>query len=515
MTILQSRRRRPWAAITATALAFSIIATGCAPASPEEPVVEESAPVIGGVVTVATSGDPKPQLVLAGNQANWSWQMGVFETLTLFDENSVPQPLLASEWAFADDGMSIDITLQEGVTFHSGRPLTTEDVKFSIEASLDPLYGSQLAGVAKEFTAIDLTSDTEMTITFARPLPNVFDYFEITSIIDSETAAGLADGSQVIGTGPFVWDEWSPGTSLTLVRNENYWGEKAYLDGIEVAVITDQTALVNAVRSERAQYVIGLSGIDVAAFKEDPEFEVLQTTGSVYPLGMNVEIAPFDQVEVRQAVNFAIDRERIIDQVFGGSAQVSQQFWAPSAIGYDPDLNETYSYDPEKAQQMLEDAGAIGTEFEITVIPFPANISAAEIVRNNLEAVGLKPTVKTVELADFLAKQTAQDLGPMFMLLHGLGFSPATLLNGFPSLRPTNPSRFASPEYDALRAAVQSSSDDEIAAATQEIAAYIAEQAWSLPLVYAPGEVVMAPNLEGVKPSARAYADFKSAFLAE
>lgn len=515
MTLLQSRRRRPWAAITATALAFSIIATGCAPAATEEPAIDESAPVIGGVVTVATSGDPKPQLVLAGNQANWSWQMGVFETLTLFDENSVPQPLLASEWAVADDGLSIDITLQDGVTFHSGRPLTTEDVKFSIEASIDPLYGSQLAGVAKEFTAIDLVSDTEMTITFARPLPNVFDYFEITAIIDSETAAGLADGSQVIGTGPFVWNEWSPGTSLTLVRNDDYWGEAAYLDGIEVAVITDQTALVNAVRSGRAQYVIGLSGIDVAAFKEDPEFSVLQTTGSVYPLGMNVEIAPFDQVEVRQAVNFAIDRERIIDQVFGGSAQVSQQFWAPSAIGYDPELNETYSYDPEKAQQMLGEAGVIGTEFEITVIPFPANISAAEIVRNNLEAVGLKPTVKTLELADFLAKQTEQDLGPMFMLLHGLGFSPATLLNGFPSLRPTNPSRFQSAEYDALRQAVQSSSDDEIAAATQEIAAYIADQAWSLPLVYAPGEVVLSPNLEGVKPSARAYADFKSAYLSE
>lgn len=515
MTHLQSRRRRPWAAITATALAFSIIATGCAPAATDEPVVEEATPVIGGVVTVATSGDPKPQLVLAGNQANWSWQMGVFETLSLFDENSVPQPLLASGWTVADDGMSIDITLQEGVTFHSGRPMTTEDVKFSIEASLDPLYGSQLSWVAKEFTEISLTSDTEMTIEFARPLPNVFDYLEITSILDSDTAAGLADGSQVIGTGPFVWDEWSPGTSLTLVRNEDYWGEKAYLDGLEVAVITDQTALVNAVRSGRAQYAIGLSGIDVAAFKEDPEFEVLQTTGSIYPLGMNVEIAPFDQLEVRQAVNFAIDRERINDQVFGGSAQISQQFWAPSAIGYDPELNDTYSYDPEKAQQMLEDAGVIGTEFEITVIPFPANISAAEIVRNNLEAVGLKPTVKTVELADFLAKQTAQDLGPMFMLLHGLGFSPPTLLNGFPSLRPTNPSRFQSAEYDALRQAVQTSSDDEIGAATQDIAAYIAEQAWSLPLLYAPGEVVLVPNLEGVKPSARAYADFKSAFLAE
>lgn len=515
MSHLQSRRGKPWAAITATALAFSIIATGCAPADPATPPEETAAPVVGGVVTVATSGDPKPQLVLAGNQANWSWQMGVFETLTLFDASSAPQPLLASAWSFADDGLSIDITLQEGVTFHSGRALTTEDVKFSIEASMDPLYGSQLAGVAKEFTAIELTSDTEMTIEFARPLPNVFDYFEITAIIDSETAAGLADGSQVIGTGPFVWDEWSPGTSLTLVRNEDYWGEQAFLDGIEVAVITDQTALVNAVRSGRAQYVIGLSGIDVAAFKDDPEFEVAAVTGSLYPLGMNVEIAPFDQLEVRQAVNYAIDRERINDQVFGGIGQVSQQFWAPSAIGYDPSLNETYSYDPDKARQMLEDAGVIGTSFEITVIPFPANQSAAEIVRNNLEAVGLNPTLKTLEFADFLAKQSEQDLGPMFMLLHGLGFSPSTLLNGFPSLRPNNPARFQSAEYDALKDAVLTASGDEIAAATQDVAAYIAEQAWTLPLLYVPGEIVLSPNLEGVTNSARAYADFKSAFLTE
>lgn len=524
MSLTQSRGLKPWVAFTAAALAFSMIATGCtaetgestdSAESNESTTTEESGPPVGGVVTVASSGDPNPQLVLAGNQANWSWQMGVFETLTVFDATSVPQPLLASGWEVAADGLSIDITLQEGVTFHSGRPMTAEDVKFSIEASLDPLYGSQLSWIAKEFSAVTVTGDTSLTIEFTRPLPNVFDYFELTSIIDKDTAAGLADGSQVIGTGPFVWETWTPGTSLTLVRNESYWGEKAYLDGIEVATIKDQTALVNAIRSGAANYVIGLSGIDVAAFKDDPQFQVLQATGSVYPLGMNVEIAPFDQVEVRQAVNLAIDRERIIDQVFGGSAQVSQQFWAPSAIGYDEALNSTYPYDPEMARQMLEAAGAIGTEFEITVIPFPANISAAEIVRNNLEEVGLKPTVVIPEFADFLTKQTEQDLGPMFMLLHGLGFSPPTLLNGFPSLRPSNPARFVAPEYDALREKVQSSSDADIAAATAEIAAYIAEQAWSLPLVYAPSEVVMTPNLMGVTPSARAYADFRAAYLSE
>lgn len=521
MTLLKTRGK-PWVVFTAAALALSIVTTGCATSAVEEPSEEpteaatiEEGPVPGGVAIVATSGDPKPQFVLAGNQVNWSWQMGVFETLTVFDETSVPQPLLASSWTLAPDFMSLDITLRDDVTFHSGRPMTAEDVKFSIESSLDPLFGSQLAVVAKEFTSVNVTSDTTLTIEFARPLPNVFDYFEITSIIDKETSAGLSDGSAVIGTGPFVWTKWEPGTSLELVRNESYWGDKAYLDGILVNVIKDQTALVNAIRSGSANYVIGLSGIDVAAFKDDPQFEILSATGSIYPLGMNVEIAPFDKLEVRQAVNLAIDRKRIIDQVFGGSAKVSQQFWAPTAIGYDESLNSTYPYDPEKARKMLEDAGAIGTEFVLTVIPFPANTSAAEIVRNNLEAVGLKPTVVVPEFPDFLAKQTAQDLGPMFMLLHGLGFSPPTLMTGFPSLRPNNPARFASPEYDALREGVFSSSDSTIGQATKDLSAYIAEQAWTLPLVYAPSQIVITPNLMGVKTSARAYAEFKAAYFDE
>ena len=513
----RSGRHRATAALAAV-LTVILAAAGCSPGAPEAAETPSAAdPVSGGIVTVASSSDPRPQLVLAGQQANWSWQLAVFETLTTFDANSEPQPRLATDWEFGEDDLSISLTIRDDVQFHSGRPLTAEDVKFSFESSADPIFGSQLAYVANTFSEITVSSPSTVEVQFAQPIPRsvLFDYFETTSIIDRETAAGLADGSQVVGTGPFVWTEWNPGTSLTLERNESYWGDAPYLDGIEVVTITDQTALVNAVRSGRADYVIGLSGIDVAAFKEDPQFKVMQTTGSVYPLGMNVEIAPFDRVEVRQAVNFAIDRQRIIDQVFGGSAEVSQQFWAPSAIGYDPELNSTYTYDPEKAQQMLEDAGVIGTEFEITVIPFPANISAAEIVRNNLEAVGLKPTVQTLELPDFLAKQTEQDLGPMFMLLHGLGFSPATLLNGFPSLRPTNPSRFASNEYEELRAAVLTSSDDALAGSVADIGEYIAEQAWSLPLVYAPGEVVMAPNLQGVVASARAYADFKKAYLSE
>jgi peptide/nickel transport system substrate-binding protein len=513
MTLQETSRKRRQVTLAAAGLLTAVVLVGCA--TPGSTPTPTPTPIEGGVLTVASNNDVKPALVLAGQQANWAWELSVFETLTSYDENSVPQPLLATDWTIAEDGLSIDITLRDDVTFHSGRAMTASDVKFSFEATLDPAYGSQLAFISKQFTAITVESDTELSLEFATPLPNVFDFFEQTVIIDSETAAGLKDGTQVIGTGPFVWDSWDPGTKLSLVRNDDYWGERPHLDGIDVAVITDTTAMVNAVRSGRVNYAIGLPGIDVAGFENDPQYALIPTTGSLYPLGMDVTAAPFDNVDVRQAVNFAIDRERIVDQVFGGLAQVSNQFWNPNSPGYDPSLNEVYPYDPEKAKQMIEDAGATGASFEIVVIGFGPNASAAEIVRNNLEAVGLNPTVNVLEIVDFQTAQLAGDLGPMFMPLHGLGFSPPTLISSFPSLRAGNPSNFDTPEYQELRAALLSASDDEVVPATEDLAAYIADQAFSVPLVYAPGYVVATPNVHGVRPSVRAYADFKSAYFSE
>jgi peptide/nickel transport system substrate-binding protein len=512
MKLLHSKRGL--AAVAAVVVAGLMLA-GCTPSGGAPSSAGSGSPVRGGTLTVGSGNDAVPGFVLAGNLSNASWQRSVFQTLTSLDAKGVPQPVLAKSWKVAANGLSIDVKLRDDVTFSTGRKMTADDVKASFLDTLNPAFGSQLAFIAKQFTAITVQSPTELTIDFAAPLPNIFDFFELTSIIDPTTVSGLANGSKVIGTGPYTWQSWTPGSSLTLVRNANYWGPKPYLDKITVVTISDPTALVNAVRSGRVQYAIGMAGIDVAGFQKNPQYTVVPATGSLYPLGVDVTAAPFDKVAVRQAVQYAIDRKRIVSQVFGGLAQPTTQFWSPSTPGYDSALNNAYAYNPAKAKKMIADAGATGASFTINVIGFGPNISAAQIVQNNLKAVGLNPTVNVLAPLTFIGQQAAGKLGPMFMPLHGLGYGPATLVNLIPSLRPGNPSHEATPEYTALRTSLTHAQGNAVAPATKAISQYITQQAFNVPLVYATGSVVTIPALRQAKASVLGYANFSSAYLSK
>src|SRR5690606_12506720 len=152
----------------------------------------------------------------------------------------------------------------------------------------------------------------------------------------------------------------------------------------------------------------------------NPGYTFVDSTGSVYPLGINTTAAPFDTKEARRAVQTAIDRERIAAQVFGDTATPTNLFWNEDTIGYPDDLENAYAYDPDQAKADLAAAGAAGAAIEINVIAIPAAKNIAEIVRNNLEAVGLVPTINVVESQVFGQRQAAGDLGQMFVPLHGL-----------------------------------------------------------------------------------------------
>ncbi|WP_119696136.1 ABC transporter substrate-binding protein [Microbacterium halotolerans] len=498
-----------------TALALGV--TGCASAVQQQNETESAAePVAGGILTVAQAQDAQPNNLQAGRQGNASWAANVFETLTAYDENREPQPLLAEDWTIADDGLSIDIVLRDDVTFHSGRALTAEDVKYSLE--YNAASSSQVAFVSEGISAIEVTGDTTLTLTFDEPSPSLFDLFEYAFIMDSETAeSGLDDGSAVIGTGPFTFENWSPGSEITLKRYEDYWGEPAYVDGIDISVITDSTAMLNAVRSERSQLAIGMNTQDVRTMSSNAGFTTTPTSGAVYPLGLNIDEAPFESKDVRQAVQFAIDRERIADQVFGGSATPTNLFWAPDTPGYPEEFDDAYAYDPDKATEMIESAGAKGATVEITVISLPANTSVAEVVRSNLEEVGLKPSINVVENAAFGEQQIAGELGAAFLPLHGLnGLSPVSLINVLPSLREGNSSHFWTDEYAQLRDALADAQDDEArSGALLELTEYMVDEAFTANLVRVDGENVVSTDVHDLEWSNRAYLRAGTAFLSE
>jgi peptide/nickel transport system substrate-binding protein len=309
--------------------------------------------------------------------------------------------------------------------------------------------------------------------------------FQLAVILDRETMAGLADGSQVVGTGPFRWTNWVPGASIRLERNDSYWGEPPHLDAIDISVITDPTAMANAVRG-RVDLVLAMTPRDAVLFGNDPSIELVQSPGGqIFPLGLNVTAPPFDKKEVRQAVGFAIDRQRIVDQLFNGVGDGSPLWWPANVPGMTDAHTGYYSYDPDRARQMIADAGAAGAEVELTVIGLAPVPALYEIVQNNLREVGLVPTGGVVETAAFDQRQLAAELGPAFMQIHGLqGFSPATLVDALPALRDGNPSKFDPPEYRQLKDKVQSASGDDYAAAMQELAEFMLDGAFSHILVH-------------------------------
>jgi peptide/nickel transport system substrate-binding protein len=494
---LTARLARGAAVVAVAALALS----GCAVAQTEPGSPgESSAPVDGGVLTVAAAADAQPQFVMANRAGNWSWRRLVFDSLIQLDQNAQPQPVLATDWSYNDDRTELTMSLRDDVVYHSGRAFSAADVVYSLEQVQLPENASQLVGVAKNIASVEATSDTEVLITLAAPSDSLFDLLDLTPIVDSETWADVADGKTVVGTGPFSWEEWVPGASLTLEANDDYWAENGpYLDAVEISVIPDSTALQSALKGGAADLVIGMAQSDVTRLSGDPEF-VLQNAGGVfYPFGIDVEQAPFNTPEARQALAYAIDRERINDQVFGGDAVMTSLWWTPGTPGYPEDLAEHYSYDPDMARDLLESSGAAGSDLTITFANLPVMKSLFEIVQNNLAEVGLNVTAEALDLPDYDKRQVEGNIGQSFLLLHGMvGFSAATLVDAMPSIRTGNPSHFATAEYDELKSAVRAADDASRADALAELSEYMLDEAFSNIIAVAPQYHVHSSQLQGI-----------------
>lgn len=513
MTFTPTRRTTLISALSLGALGVTGLASCTSAVQQAEEQGNASAePVSGGTLTIAQSADIQLDNLQASRTGNGSFAENVFDTLTTLDADGAPQPRLAESWEMAEDQTSMTIALRSGVTFHDGRDLTAEDVKFTLEQVAES--SAQLAFIAQKISSIELTGDTGLALTFSEAVPNIFDLFEQTFVVDPDSADDLVGGTRVNGTGPFVFGEWVPGSSLSLTRNDAYWGDPPYLDGIDIAVITDSTALLNAVRSNRSQVALGMSMQDINSFAENPAFEIIVNSGSIFPLGLDAEDELLSSQDVRQAINYSIDRERIATQVFGDAGTPTALPWPLDTDGYPSDLSSTYAYDLDKAKQMIKDAGAEGAAVTLTVNGLPQNISIAEVVRNNLEEAGLVPTIETLDSPAFNEAQIAGDLGMSYLPVHGLdGLTPITLLDRLPSYREGNSSHFWTDEYEQLRRDVTEATEDDYAAALEALSQYVLEQAWAVNVVYVEGRTLVATSAHDTVWSARGYLDAKAAFV--
>ena len=330
----------------------------------------------------------------------------VYSTLMLLDPDAKPIPGLAASYEVSEDGLEYVFQLREGVTFHNGDPLTAEDVKFSFDRLREPesgySYGSQVETIEEVEVVDPLTVRFKLSQRTGPFL--IYMAFPGSSIVPKKLVESGHDlNAQPVGSGPFKFVSYQPRSAIKFARNDDYYEEgKPYFDAMEYRIISDITALSNAVMSGVVNFSNEIPPKDWAAVTSNPDLVGKAIEGSrYYWLLPNNERAPLDEAQVRQAIAHAIDRRAIVNGAFFGQATpilggvIPQWNWGYAGLDYfTPEAN------PEKAKELLAAAGhPDGFETSLTIASsFPAMVAMAPIIQANLQAVGIDAKISTMEI---------------------------------------------------------------------------------------------------------------------
>ena len=314
-----------------------------------------------------------------------------------YDDTLTPIPGLAESWELSDDYSQIKLNLRKGVQFHTGRELTSDDIAYNLERTKDPArsYTIQSVGLAKAWTSQTPDKYT-VILTSDRPRIGVFDFLSQLWIADRQTLEGPDAASKAVGTGPFTFGEWVQGDHVSFARNKNYWvSGRPFLDGYNVAITKDPSAMIVRFEAGALDFVNYPQTSDALRLDKDPKYQVLPAydLGFDYAIWINVAASPFDKKEVRQAMNYALDRQRFVDTTLGGLVGPPRDLpWSPRSPASEPAKNANYTFDLDRASSLLKSVGVSNFNAELNYVtagPIQEFTQLAQIYQADLARIGV------------------------------------------------------------------------------------------------------------------------------
>ena len=351
----------------------------------------------------------------------------VFETLLEYDQNLELQPKLATEYSSSEDGLTWTFKLREGVKFHDGTDFNAEAVVFNFDRWMDPenpyhqgdfayypfLYGGFKGDENHLIEHVKATGDHELEIKLKRKTAPFLSYLAISMFGIASPAAIEKHGEKLnenpVGTGPFMFEEWSRNNTITLAKNPEYWMEgKPYLDKVIFQVIPENAARLNALQTGEIDVLDGMNATDTTIVEDTAGLELLKRPSfNIGYMALNTEKEPFNNPLVRQAINMAIDKDKIVDAFYNGLAETATSPLPPSLWGYDDSL-EKYEYNVEEAKKLLKEAGfenGFKTKLHTMSNPrpyLPEPMKIAEAIQSDLAKVGIEAEIVSMEWATYL-----------------------------------------------------------------------------------------------------------------
>jgi peptide/nickel transport system substrate-binding protein len=489
------------------------------------PATEEEAAATGGTLTIARPTDavgldPKVETTSPGN-----WVMSnIYETLVKLDTDMSFQPALAESWEQVEPNRW-RFQLRQGVKFHDGTDFTAEDVKFNIERIKNPEDPGRAASNLRPITAVEVVDDYTVDIVTDGPygpLLNLMSLVYGTGIVSPEAVEQYGDDftRNPVGTGPFRFVEWQTNDSITIERFEDYWGEPAKLDQVIYRVIPEESARMLTLDTGEADMVMQPAPSQLAIYREDANFTVHEVPGArVVFFGIVTDKAPLDDVSVRQALSYGFDKQAVLDNILEDSAFLPEAYISPPIFGFS-NVSEYFTYDPELAAQLLDEAGWVTNEEtgirekdgEPLVLThfsprgrYLKDAEVGEAFQAAMRELGVEVNLEVMEWGALFEQLSQPDLAAN---LFTIGWSTATgdadytlePLFGCNSFPPNgwNSMEYCSEEFDALVLQARTSTDQEERAQLYAQALEIlAQDAVVVPVYNTKETIVTSANVQG------------------
>jgi peptide/nickel transport system substrate-binding protein len=360
----------------------------------------------GGTLVAAIGGDPD-QLDPHTTTSSFAFTVleNVYDTLVQPGDDLTPEPALAESWETSDDLLTWTFTLREGVTFHDGSPLTASDVVASFERIAEEGANAFRLGAVEAYEAPD---DRTVVMELNRPAPNLLDQigaFKGMAIAPAAAIEAGTLGDEPIGTGPFSFGSFTPGDSVVLEANSDYWGEGPFLDGVEFRVIPDESVKLTNLETGEVDWIDSVPPQQLDQLAEDDSIVLGRVAGNDYwYMALNNAREPFDDPNVRRAIAFALDIDTITEAAKFDAATPNEtaipetSFWYLDYAPYGQDLDE--------AQRLLDEAGVSDLTIDLMVTnEFPETVTSAQVIASQLAEVGISVEIRTEDFSTWLADQ--------------------------------------------------------------------------------------------------------------
>jgi peptide/nickel transport system substrate-binding protein len=425
-------------------------------------------PAFARDLTIDLTGEPASlDPHMQWNPDSYYVYRNIFDNIVTRDDDGTIVPQVATTWEYVSD-TELVLTLREDITFHDGAPLTAEDVAYSVMRIIDPEFGSPQLGQFNQITSAEVVDGNKVKLTTKSPYPALMAQLVKLSVVPRHVVEEVgkdAFNMSPVGSGPYAFEEWRRGVSVTLAKNDSYWGTEGPFETAIFRAVPDSATRIADLQAGAADLVVGLDSDGAMQLMGAPGTQVLSIpTERVAFLGMNLNAPPFNDPDLRRAASLAIDIEAITEGLLGAGEIPMAQLSSPAHFGYAEGI-APFEYDPEAAAEIVAGKPDLAATPAVFATAPVFDQRVVQALQQMLNDVGFNVSISVTDMPTYLAAARNSDRAARPQLNFGRWSCACQDADGiaYPLLHTDSSwSRVSNPELDSLLETARNSLDEAV-----------------------------------------------------